>query len=40
VRLVKHAVGVLHFRQQAGDQQRVAFVVAVKSDAWSGRRQR
>jgi hypothetical protein len=36
MRFVKHAVGVLQFRQQAGDQQRVA----VKSDAWSGSRQR
>jgi hypothetical protein len=40
MRFVKHAVGVVQFRQQAGDQQRVAFVAAVKSDAWSGSRQR
>jgi hypothetical protein len=40
MRLVKHAVGVLQSRRQAGDQQRVTVVVAVKSDARSGTRQR
>jgi hypothetical protein len=38
MRFVKHAVGVLQLRQQAGGQQRVASVV--DADAWSRRRQR
>jgi len=44
MRFLKHAVVVLllvlQFRHQAGDQQHVAFVDAVKSDTRSGRRQR
>lgn len=45
MRLLKHAVvlvavAVLQFRHQAGDRQRVAILDAVKSDTWSGGRQR